>query len=80
MPSQAPGAVSCRGFRASDSSVRRSELLDHAEGPPACFVVVSGEVVFEGYKHGPGVCLGNGQTEVDATVYAPIPDLTAFLR
>ena len=68
------------GSHPSDPVILGSEEMDHAEGPPACFVVVSGEVVFEGYKHGPGVCLGNGQTEVDATVYAPIPDLTAFLR
>ena len=34
------------------------------EGPPACIVVASGRVLSEGYEHdGPGVCLGDGQTE-----------------
>ena len=32
--------------------------------PPACFVVMSGGGLSEGYGHGePGVCLGDGQTE-----------------
>ena len=33
-------------------------------GPPARFVVTSGEDLSEGFEHGgPGVCLGDGQTE-----------------
>ena len=42
----------------------RSEGLDHAEGAPTRFVVASGGGLSEGYGHdGPGVCLGDGQTE-----------------
>ena len=42
----------------------RSEELDHAEGPHACFGVASGSVLTEGYGHdGPGVRLSDGQTE-----------------
>ena len=38
--------------------------LDHAEVPFPCFMVASGGGLFEGYGHGgPGVCLGDGQTE-----------------
>ena len=37
--------------------------LDHAEGRPACFVGASGGLS-EGYEHdGPGVCMGDSQTE-----------------
>ena len=39
--------------------------LDTAEGPPACFLVASGGDLSEGYGYGgPGVYLGDGQTEV----------------
>ena len=42
----------------------RSEWLDHAEGASTCFIIASGGVLPEGYgNHGPGVCLGDGQTE-----------------
>ena len=54
----------------------------------ACFVFASGGGLSEGYGHdGPGVCLGDGQTEAQgvpsqggrgdaALVYAFTPDLT----
>ena len=53
-----PPAGSCLvGFRVSD----------HTERSPACFVVASGGGLSEGYgrgvRGGPGICLGNGQTE-----------------
>ena len=36
------------------------------EGLPECFVVASGGSVVEGHGHGgPGVCLGDGQTEAE---------------
>ena len=39
--------------------------MDHANGAPARFEVASGGALSEGYGHdGPGVCLGDGQTEV----------------
>ena len=42
----------------------RSEVLDHAEGASARFMVASGGVLSEGYGHGgPGVCKDDGQTE-----------------
>ena len=42
----------------------RSEGLDHAEKASTRFMVTSGGVLSEGYGHdGPGVCLGDGQTE-----------------
>ena len=35
-----------------------------AEGPSACFEVASGGDLSDEYEHdGPGVCLGDGQTE-----------------
>ena len=38
--------------------------LDYADGSLTCFVVTSSGNVSEGYGHGgPGVCLGDGQTE-----------------
>ena len=37
-----------------------------AKVPPTRFVVASGGVLFEGYQYGgPGVCLGDGQTETE---------------
>ena len=58
------GATPCGGSRPSDSFLSRSEWLDHAEGAPTRFIVESGGVLSEGYGHdGPGVCLGDGQTE-----------------
>ena len=40
--------------------------VDHAEGAFTCFMVDSDGVLFEGYDHdGPGVCLGDGQTEAE---------------
>ena len=48
------------------SKFLRSEGLDHAEGAPTRFMVASGGVLSEGYGHGgPGVCLGDGQTEAE---------------
>ena len=45
----------------------RSEGLDHAERAPTRFMVASGGVLSEGYGHGgPGVCLGDGQTEAES--------------
>ena len=63
--------------------------LNHAEGPPAYFVVASGGGLSEGHGHdGPCVCLGDGQTEAKRVQsqgerghvlykygYEPIPDL-----
>ena len=41
-----------------------SEGLDHAERAFTGFMVASGGVLSERYGHGgPGVCLGDGQTE-----------------
>ena len=38
--------------------------LGHAEGPSACLVDASGGGLSEGYGYdGPGVCLGDDQTE-----------------
>ena len=43
-----------------------SEWLNHAEGASTGFMVASGSVLSEGYGHGgPGVCLGDGQTETE---------------
>ena len=40
------------------------EWLDHAQGASTRFMVVSGAVLTERYGHGgPGVCLGDDQTE-----------------
>ena len=45
----------------------RTEGLDHAKGASTGFMVASGGVLSEGYGHeGPGVCLGDGQTEDEA--------------
>ena len=58
------GATLCRGSRPSDPVSSGSEWLDHTEWPSACFVVASGGVLSEGYRHdGPDVCLNDGQTE-----------------
>ena len=44
----------------------KSEGLDHAERASTRFMVASGGVLSEGYGHGgPGVCLGDGQTEAE---------------
>ena len=38
--------------------------MDHAEGASTRFIVASDGVLSETYEHdGPGVCLGDGQTE-----------------
>ena len=56
----------CGGSRPSDSFLPRSEGLDHDEGAPTRFMVASSGVLSEGYGHGgPGVCLGDGQTEAE---------------
>ena len=48
----------------SDSFLSRSEWLVHAEGASTRFMVASGEGPSEGYRHGgPGVWLGDGQSE-----------------
>ena len=55
---------SLRRSRPSGSFLSRSHGLDHAEGASTRFMVGSGGVLSEGYGHdGPGVCLGDGQTE-----------------
>ena len=65
-PLWACGATPCGGSRPSDSFLSRSEGLDHAEGASTRFMVASGGVLSEGYGHGgPGVCLGDGQTEAE---------------
>ena len=52
--------------RLSDSFLSRFEGLDHAEGASIGFMVASGVDLYEGYGHGgPGVCLGDGQTEAE---------------
>ena len=54
------------GRRFSERS--RFEGLDHAEGASTGFMFESGDVrvLSEGYRHdGPGVCLGDGQTETE---------------
>ena len=54
----------CGGSCPSESFLSRSEWLDHAEGASTGFMIASGGVLSEGYGHGgPGICLGNGQTE-----------------
>ena len=65
-PLWACGATPCGGFRPSDSFLSRSEELDHAEGAPTRFMIASGGVLSEGFAHGgPGICLGDGQTETE---------------
>ena len=50
--------------QSQDSFSSRSEWLDHAEVASTGFVFASVVVLSEGYRHdGPGVCLGDGQTE-----------------
>ena len=50
----------------SDSFLWRSEGLDHADWAFRRFMVASGRGLSEGYGHdGPGVCLGDGQTEAE---------------
>ena len=57
----------CGGSCPSESFLSRSEWLDHAEGASTGFMIASGGVLSEGYGHGgPGICLGNGQTEAEA--------------
>ena len=70
------------------SFLSRSEWLDHAEVASTRFMVASGGVLTEGYGHGgPGICLGDGQTEDEGVPsqggrgdallrYVPIPDLS----
>ena len=50
----------------AEDPAHRIQGLDHAEGAPTRFMVASGGVLSEGYGHGgPGVCLGDGQTEAE---------------
>ena len=66
-PLWACGATPCGGSRPSSSILSRSEGMVHAEGAPTRFMVASGGVLSEGYGHGgPGVCLGDDQTEAGA--------------
>ena len=47
-------------------NIAKAEGLDYAEGPSICFMVASGGVISEGYERGgPGVCLGDSQTEAE---------------
>ena len=65
-PLWACGATRYGGSHPSNPSVRGADWPDHAEGTPAGFVVVSGEGLIEGYvREGPGVCLGDDQTEAE---------------
>ena len=58
------GATPCGGSRPSASFLSKSEGLDHDEKASTGFMVASGGGLSEGYGHGgPGVCLGDGQTE-----------------
>ena len=62
-PLRACSATHYGEFHPSDSFLSKSEWPDYTEGPPACFVMIDGGL---GYGHGgPGVCLGDGQTEAD---------------
>ena len=86
-PLWACGAAPYGGSRPSDSVLSRSEGLDHAEGAAKGFRVASSGGLFEGYGYdGPGVCLGDGQTEAEGVPsrggrgdallrYVPTPDL-----
>ena len=50
----------------SDSFMSGSEGLDHVERASTRFMVASDGGLSEGYVHGgPGVCLGDGQTEAE---------------
>ena len=52
------------GSRPSDSFLSTSEWLDHAEGASTRFMAASGGgLPGGGGNDGPGVCLGDGQTE-----------------
>ena len=54
------------GPRPSHYVMSESDSLDHAERPPAYFMVATGEGLSEGYEHGgPGVCLGDGRTDAE---------------
>ena len=65
MPPWACGATHCGRSRPSDSFLSRSEWLDHAEGGQRASWLRGG-VLSEWYGHvGPGVCLGDGQTEAE---------------
>ena len=47
----------------------RSDGLDHAKGASTRFIVASGRVLSERYGHGgPGVCLGDSQTEAEGVL------------
>ena len=57
---------SLRGIPPIRFFVVKSEGLNHAEEAPTRFMVASGGVLSEGYGHGgPGVCLGDDQTEAE---------------
>ena len=50
----------------SDTFLPKSGGLDHAGRASTCFMVLSGGVLAERFRHGgPGVCLGVGQTEAE---------------
>ena len=56
------------GSRPSDSFLSTSEWLDHAEGASTRFMAASGGgLPGGGGNDGPGVCLGDGQTEAYLT-------------
>ena len=59
-------AAAYGGPRPPDCVFSGSEGLDHAEGPPKCFVISTGGCLSEGNGHDePGVCLGDGKTEAE---------------
>ena len=63
-PVWARGATPSGGSRPSDFFLSRSEWLDDAEGASTGFMIAPGGVPSEEYGHdGPGVCLGDGQSE-----------------
>ena len=65
-PLWACDATPCGGSRPSDTFLSRSEGLVHAEGASTRSMIASGGALSEGYGHGgPGVCLGDGQTEAE---------------
>ena len=66
-PLWACDATPCGRSRPSESFLSRFEELVHAES--ARFMFATGGVLSEGYGHGgPGVCLGDGQTEAEGVL------------
>ena len=66
MPLWACGATPCGGSHPSNAFLSRSERLDQGDAASTCFMFALDGDLREGYGHyGPGVCLGDGQTEAE---------------